>query len=92
MIRTQTIDLGPMMELRVENSVEIQGDIEEPEKQIEQWAEDRNDDIIDENPQETVEADSLNQNDLDVFAELDDLYQKRQAQPKTTFSQKSFTK
>ena len=92
MIRTQTIDLDPMIEHRVENSVETQGDIEEPEKQIEQWAEDRNDDIIDENPQETVEADSLNQNDLDVFAELDDLYQKRQAQPKTTFSQKSFTK
>ena len=46
MIRTQTIDLGPMMELRVENSVETQGDIEEPEKQIEQWAEDRNDVLL----------------------------------------------
>ena len=66
-IPTQTIDLDPMMELRVENSVEIQRDCVEP-------GEDRNDNIIDENIQETVEADSLTQNDFeDDIAELDNL-------------------
>ena len=65
-----------MMELPVENSVETQGDFEESEEQIDEVAEDRNDDdIIDENTQETVEADSLNRNDLkDVIVELDNLY------------------
>ena len=94
MIPTQTIDLDPMMELRVENSVETEGDFEEPEEQIDQLAEDRNDDdIIDENTQETVEADSLNQNDLeDVIIELDNLYQKRQAQFQDTFLTKIFRK
>ena len=43
-IPTQTIDLDPMMELRVENSVEIQRDCVEP-------GEDRNDNIMDENTQ-----------------------------------------
>ena len=64
------------MELPVENSVETQGDFEESEEQIDEVAEDRNDDdIIDENTQETVEADSLNRNDLkDVIVELDNLY------------------
>ena len=66
-IPTQTIDLDPMMELRVENSVEIQRDCVEP-------GEDRNDNIMDENTQETVEADSLTQNDFeDDIAELDNL-------------------
>ena len=94
MIPTQAIDLDPMMELRVENSVETQGDFEEIEEQIDQLAEDRNDyDIIDENTQETVEADSLNQNDLeDVIVELDNLYQKRQAQFQDTFLTKIFRK
>ena len=55
------------MELRVENSVEIQRDCVEP-------GEDRNDNIMDENTQETVEADSLTQNDFeDDIAELDNL-------------------
>ena len=92
MIPTQTIDLDPMMELRVENSVETQGDFEEIEEQIDQLAEDRNDyDIIDENTQETVEADSLNQNELeDVIVELDNLYQKRQAHFQDTFLTKIF--
>ena len=94
MIPTQTIDLDPMMELRVENSVETQGDFKEPEEQIDQLAEDRNDDdIIDENNQETVEVDSLNQNDLKhVIIELDNLYQKRQAQFQDTFLIKIFRK
>ena len=94
MIPTQTIDLDPMMELRVENSVETEGDFEEPEEQIDQLAEDRNnDDIIDENTQETVGADSLNQNDLeDVIVELNNLYQKRQAQFQDTFLTKIFCK
>ena len=94
MIPTQAIDLDPMMELRVENSVETQGDFEEIEEQIDQLAEDRNDyDIIDENTQETVEADSLNQNDLeDVIDELDNLYQKRKAQFQDTFLTKIFRK
>ena len=66
-IPTQTIDLDSMMELRVENSVEIQRDCVEP-------GEDRNDNIMDENTQETVEADSLTQNDFeDDIAELDNL-------------------
>ena len=71
-----------MMELRLENSVETHGNFEEPEEQINQLTEDRyDDDIIDENTQETVEADSLNQNDLeDVVAALGNLYQKRQDQ------------
>ena len=94
MIPTQTIDLDPMMELRVENSVETQGYFEEPEEQIDQLEEDRNDDdIIDENTQKTFEADSLNQNDLeDVIVELDNLYQKRQAQFQDTFLTKIFCK
>ena len=94
MIPTQTIDLDPMMELRVENSVETEGDFEEPEEQIDQLAEDRNDDdIIDENTQETVEADSLNQKNLgDVIVELDNLYQKRQAQFQGTFLTKILRK
>ena len=94
MIPMQTIDLDPMMELRVENSVETQGDFEEREEQIDQLAEDGNDDdVIDENTQETVEADSLNQNDLeDVIIELDNLYQKRQAQFQDTFLTKIFRK
>ena len=94
MIPTQTIDLDPMMELHVENSVVTQGDFEELEEQVDQLAEDRNDyDIIDENTQETVEADSLNQNDLeDVIIELDNLYQKRQAQFQDTFPTKIFPK
>ena len=94
MIPTQTIDLDPMMELRVGNSVETQGDFEEPEEQIDQLAEDRNDDdIIDENTQETVEADSLNQKNLgDVIVELDNLYQKRQAQFQGTFLTKILRK
>ena len=82
-----------MMEIRMENSVETpQGDFEEPEEQIDQLAEDRNDDdIIDENTQETVEADSLNQNELeDVIVELDNLYQKRQAHFQDTFLTKIF--
>ena len=59
---TQTIEFS-----RVENSVETQGDCVEP-------GEDRNDNIMDENTQETVEADSLNQNDFeDDIAELDNL-------------------
>ena len=50
MIPTQTIDLDPMMEPSVENSVETQGDFEEPEEQIDQLAKDGNDDdIIDQN-------------------------------------------
>ena len=96
MIPTQAIDLDPLMELRVENSVETQGDFEEIEEQIDQLAEDRNDyDIIDENTQETVEADGLNdlENDLeDVIAELDNLYQKRKAQFQDTFLTKIFRK
>ena len=94
MIPTQTIDLDPMMELRVENSVVTQEDFEELEEQVDQLAEDRNDyDIIDENTQETVEADGLNQNDLeDVIAELDNLYQKRKAQFQDTFLTKIFRK
>ena len=69
-------------------------DFEGPEEQINLLAEDRNDDdIIDENTQETVEADSLNQNDLeDVIIELDNLYQKRQAQFQDTFLTKIFRK
>ena len=80
-IPTQTIDFYPMMELRVENSVQTRGDFEELEQQINQLAEDSNDDfIIDENNQDTVEADSLNQNDLkNVIVKLDNQYQKRQA-------------
>ena len=94
MIPTETIDLDPMMEHSVENFVEKRGDFEESEEQIDQLAEDRNDyDIIDENAQETVEADSLNQNDLeDVIVELDNLYQKRQAQFQYTFLTKIFRK
>ena len=96
MIPTQTIDLDPMMELHVENSVVTQGDFEELEEQVDQLAEDRNDyDIIDENTQETVEADGLNdlENDLeDVIAELDNLYQKRKAQFQDTFLTKIFRK
>ena len=94
MIPTETIDLDPMMEHRVENFVEKRGDFEESEEQIDQLAEDRNDyDIIDENAQETVEADSLNQNDLeDVIVELDNLHQKRQAQFQDTFLTKIFCK
>ena len=81
MIPAQTIDLDPMMEFRVENSVETQGDFVEPEEQIDKLAGDSNDDIIDENTKETVKADSLEQNDLeDVSVELDNLYQKIQAQ------------
>ena len=77
MIPAQTIDLDPMMEFRVENSVETQGDFVEPEEQIDKLAGDRNDDIIDENTKETVKADSLDQNDLEgVSVELDNLYQK----------------
>ena len=69
-----------------------QGDFEEAEEQIGQLAEDRNDDyIIDENTQETVKADSLNQNDLeDVIVELDNLHQKRQVQSQDTFLTKIF--
>ena len=80
-IPTQTIDFYPMMELRVENSVQTRGDFEELEQQINQLAEDSNDDfIIDETNQDTVEADSLNQNDLkNVIVKLDNQYQKRQA-------------
>ena len=94
MIPTQTIDLDPMMEHSVENFVDTLGDFEEPEEQIDQIAEDRNDyDIIDENTQETVEEDSLNQNDLeDVIVELDNLYQKRQAQFQDSFLTKIFCK
>ena len=94
MIPTQTSDLDPMMELRVGNSVETKGDFEEPEEPIDQLAEDKNnDDIIDENTQETVGADSLNQNDLeDVIVELNNLYQKRQAQFQDTFLTKIFRK
>ena len=81
MIPAQTIDLDPMMEFRVESSVETQGDFAEPEEQIDKLAGDSNDDIIDENTKETVKADSLEQNDLeDVSVELDNLYQKIQAQ------------
>ena len=82
-----------MKELRVENSVETRGDFEEPEEQINQLAEDSNDDvIIDEHNQETVEADSLNQNDLkNVIVELDNLYQKRQAQFQDTFLKKNLS-
>ena len=81
-----------MMEIRMENSVETQGDFEEPEEQIDQLAEDRNDDdIIDENTQETVEADSLNQNDLeDVIVELDNLYQKKTSPIPRLFSHKKY--
>ena len=44
----QIVDLDRMMELGVENSVEIHGDFEELEEQIDQLAEDRNgDNIID---------------------------------------------
>ena len=51
MIPMQTIDLDPMMELCVENSVETHTDFEELEEKIDQLAEDRNDDdIIDETP------------------------------------------
>ena len=65
-IPAETIDLDPMMELRAKNSVETQGDFEEPKEQINKLAQDRHDDdIIDENTQETIEADSLNQNDLE---------------------------
>ena len=39
MIPTQTIDLDPMMELRVENSVETQGDFEELGEQVDGVAE-----------------------------------------------------
>ena len=94
MIPAETIDLDPMMELRAKNSVETQGDFEEPKEQINKLAQDRNDDdIIDENTQETVEADSLNQNDLeDVIVELDNLHQKRQAQFQDTFLTKIFCK
>ena len=71
-----------------------QGDFEEWKEQIDQLAEDRNDGyIIDENTQKTVEADSLNQNELeDVIVELDNLYQKRQAQFQDTFLTKIFCK
>ena len=94
MIPTQTIHLDPMMELRVENSVETEGDFEEPEEQIDQLAEDRNDDDInDENTQETVEADSLNHDDLeDVIVQLDNLHEKRQAKFQDTFLTKIFRK
>ena len=80
-IPVKTIDLDPMIELLVESSVKLQLDFQEPDKQINQVAEDRNhDDIIDENTQETVKADSLNQNDLeDVIVKLDDQYQKIQS-------------
>ena len=94
MIPTQTIDLDPMMELRVENSVETEGDFEEPEEQIDQLAEDRNDDdIIDENTQETVKVDSLNQNNLeDVMSSWIIYTKKDKPNSKTLFSHKSFTK
>ena len=39
MIPTQTIDLDPMMELRVENSVETHGDFEELGEQVDGLAE-----------------------------------------------------
>ena len=76
-----------MIELLVENSVKLQLDFQEPDKQINQVAEDRNhDDIIDENTQETVKADSLNQNDLeDVIVKLDDQNQKIQINPKNIY-------
>ena len=94
MIPTQTIDLDPMMELHVENSVETEGDFEEPEEQIDQLAVDRNDDDInDENTQETVETDSLNHDDLeDVIVQLDNLHEKRQAKFQDTFLTKIFRK
>ena len=94
MIPTQTIDLDPMMELRVENSVETEGDFEEPEEQIDQLAEDRNDDdIIDENTQETVKVDSLNQNNLeDVMSSWIIYTKKDKPNSKTLFSHKSSTK
>ena len=94
MIPTQTIDLDPMIWNSVWKILRRHRDFEGPEEQINLLAEDRNDnDIIDENTQETVEADSLNQKDLDdVIVELDNLHQKRQAQFQGTFLTKIFRK